>query len=226
MARSRLGLLIINTLCILLVSCGSIHDNRRFAAATGRLDQPDGEAIHHNMESDTETIESSCAPEDVNENGECISPFAPKFNPGDIIELYNVESPDIQIVFPSIVNGRVMSDSETTYHVTKTTDGRVVNSIPEKHLHPYVPYEIGSEALCNIGEFNPPDKPSSVRARPIIFQCIVLGYQPAAQKGAMVLQGSYEVRVKDTRQNEEYVTNVPVWKMQRRYLAPAATATA
>ena len=139
--------------------------------------------------------------------------------PGDIIELYNDGSPDIQIVFPSIVNGRVVSGTETTYHITKTTDGRVVNSIPERHLHHYVPYEIGSEALCNVGEFTSPDKPASVRSRPLIFQCTVLGYEPAAEKGALVLQGIYEVRVKDTRNDEEYVTKVPVWKMQRRYLA-------
>lgn len=70
-----------------------------------------------------------------------------------------------------------------------------------------------------MGEFTPPDKPSSVRSRPIIFQCTVLGYEPAAETGAMMLQGTYEVKVKDTRMNEEYVTSVPVWKMQRHYLA-------
>jgi hypothetical protein len=169
----------------------------------------------------TESIDISCTPDEMNETGECPSPFAPKFTPGDIIELYNVDSPDIQIVFPSIVNGRVVSSEGTVYHITKTTDGRVVNSIPERHLHPYKPYEIGSEALCNVGEFTPPDKPASVRSRPMIFQCTVLGYEPAAAAGAMVLQGTYEVKVKDTRLNEEYVANVPVWKMQRHYLASA-----
>lgn len=221
MARSKLGILLINALCNPLVYSGSIHDSRRFAAASSRLDEPDSSRSIHADPSDT----TACAPEEMNESGECLSPYAPKFTPGDIIELYNVESPDIQIVFPSIVNGRVISDSETTYHITKTTDGRVVNSIPERHLHPYKPYEIGSEALCNVGEYTPPDKPSSVRSRPIIFQCTVMGYHPAAQKGAMVLQGEYEVKVKDTKKNEEYVTSIPVWKMQRRYLAkPAVTA--
>ena len=222
MARSQLGFLLINVLGILLVTCGTIHPGHRStvsAAAAGRLDQPEGSTqTQHSVE------EFTCEEHEQNENGECISPlgYQPKFNPVDIIELYNTESQDIQIVFPSIVNGRIVSESETIYQVTKTTDGRVVNSIPEKHLHPYVPYEIGSDALCNIGEFNPPDKAASVRSRPIIVQCTVLGYEPMAEKGAMVLQGKYEVRVKDTRKNEEYVTSVPVWKMQRRYLATMA----
>lgn len=214
MARSKLGILI-NSICILLVSCGSIHDSTRFAAATSRLDQPDSDMMTQHAPSQ----EGACTQNDRNEYGECPSPYAPRFMPGDIIELYNDGSPDIQIVFPSIVNGRVVSGTETTYHITKTTDGRVVNSIPERHLHHYVPYEIGSEALCNVGEFTSPDKPASVRSRPLIFQCTVLGYEPAAEKGALVLQGIYEVRVKDTRNDEEYVTKVPVWKMQRRYLA-------
>jgi hypothetical protein len=217
MARSTLGILLINALFNPLVSCGSIHDSRRFAAATAsRIDQPEASETPP-----IQTTDISCTPDEMNETGECPSPFAPKFTPGDIIELYNVDSPDIQIVFPSIVNGRVVSSEGTTYHITKTTDGRVVNSIPERHVHHYKPYEIGSDALCNVGEFTPPDKPSSVRSRPIIFQCTVLGYEPAAETGAMMLQGTYEVKVKDTRMNEEYVTSVPVWKMQRHYLASA-----
>ena len=221
MARSKFGLIVINSLCMLLVSCGPIHRGRQFAAAAGRFDQPESEVIHHDVSPEEHNTGYGCEPHEMHD-GECPSPYAPKFEPGDIIELYNTDSPDIQIVFPSIVNGRVVGGSETTYHVTKTTDGRVVNSIPERHLHHYVPYEIGSEALCNVGEYNPPDKPSSFRSRPMIFQCTVLGYEPAAQSGAMVLQGEYEVRVQDRRENKEYVTHIPVWKMQRRYLANAS----
>ncbi|KAL3798822.1 hypothetical protein HJC23_004610 [Cyclotella cryptica] len=227
MARPQLGFLLINVLGVLLVTCGTIHQ-RPFssvsAAAAGRLDQPEGDEIHRHGEMGQSADDHACESNELNEFGECETPFhyPPQFSPGDIIELFNTESRDIQIVFPSIVNGRVSSDSGTVYHITKTTDGRVVNSIPEKHLHPYVPYAIGSEALCNIGEFSPPDKVASLRARPIIVQCTVLEYEPAAEKGAMVLQGKYEVRVKDTRVNEEYITTVPVWKMQRRYLATVA----
>jgi len=70
---------------------------------------------------------------------------------------------------------------------------------------------VGSEALCNIGEFKP--------ARPVIVRCTVLGYEAAARRGAMVLQGMYEVKVHTTKENEEYETNLPVWKLQRRYQA-------
>jgi hypothetical protein len=47
----------------------------------------------------------------------------------------------------------------------------------------------------------------------------VRGYDPAASRGALVLQGTYAVRVHATRANDEYDANLPVWKLQRRYLA-------
>lgn len=139
-----------------------------------------------------------------------------KFHSGDIIELYNTDSRDIQIVFPSIVKGRDPT-SPQHYRVTKTTDGKEVTNLPEKFLHMYVPYSVGDEALCNIGEFK--------KARPIIVRCTVLSYEQAASRGAMVLQGNYEVQVHATKANEEYTTTLPVWKLQRRYLATANTAT-
>ena len=134
-----------------------------------------------------------------------------RFKIGDIVELYNTESQHVQIVFPSLVKGR---DGPTGgYRVTKTTDGKEVANIPDKHVHLYVPYREGDEALCNIGEFKP--------ARPIIVRCTVLDYQLAATRGAMVLQGRYSVRVSKTKANEEYETQLPVWKLQRRYRASA-----
>mmetsp|Transcript_31370 Transcript_31370/g.66026 ORF Transcript_31370/g.66026 Transcript_31370/m.66026 type:complete len:260 (+) Transcript_31370:115-894(+) len=139
----------------------------------------------------------------------------PKFQSGDIIELYNTESPDIQIVFPSIVKGVDPSPSGGLYRVTKTTDGKEVTNLPEKFLHKYVPYSAGDEALCNIGEFK--------KARPIIVRCTVIEYEPAASRGAMVLQGDYSVQVHATKANEEYETSLPVWKLQRRYRATATT---
>jgi len=142
----------------------------------------------------------------------------PKFQPGDIIELYNTESRDIQIVFPSIVKGRDPSDPTGGYRVTKTTDGKEVKDLPEKFLHMYVPYTHGDEALCNIGEFR--------ANRPIIVRCTVKSYEPAASRGAMVLQGSYEVMVHATKANEEYETNLPVWKLQRRYSSTGKGVTA
>lgn len=140
----------------------------------------------------------------------------PKFRNGDIIELYNTESRDIQIVFPSIVKARDPSDPTGGYRVTKTTDGTEVKNLPEKFLHMYVPYSEGDEALCNIGEFR--------ANRPIIVRCTVRGYEAAAKRGAMVLQGNYSVQVHATKANEEYTTNLPVWKLQRRYLATAKAA--
>lgn len=140
----------------------------------------------------------------------------PKFKTGDIIELYNTDSRDIQIVFPSIVKGR---DTNTgTYRVTKTTDGKEVTNLPEKYLHLYIPYDIGSLALCNVGSFSN----KANENRPIIVQCTVENYMPAAKRGAMVLQGKYSVLVHETNVNgnvkEEYRTTLPVWKLQRRYL--------
>jgi len=136
-----------------------------------------------------------------------------RFKAGDIIELYNAESKDIQIVFPSIVKG---IDPSAGYHVTKTTDGKEVKNLPEKFLHKYVPYSVGDEVLCNIGEFK--------KARPIIVRCTVIEYEPAAKRGAMVLQGKYSVQVHPTKANEEYTTSLPVWKLQRRYRAGATMA--
>lgn len=152
------------------------------------------------------------------DTGDC--PTAKKrtrFQSGDVIELYNTESRDIQIVFPSIVKGRDAASDGGGFTVTKTTDGKEVKNIPEKFLHMYEPYTIGSEVLCNIGEFKP--------ARPIIVRCTVLDYNAAAERGAMVLQGHYSVQVHATKANEEYVTELPVWKLQRRYLAGGVTAT-
>ena len=116
------------------------------------------------------------------------------------------------------MKGRDLSDPAGGYRVTKTTDGKEVKNLPEKFLHMYVPYEPGDEALCNIGEFR--------ANRPIIVRCTVIKYEPAASRGAMVLQGNYEVQVHATKANEEYETNLPVWKLQRRYLSKGATATA
>ena len=140
----------------------------------------------------------------------------PKFKTGDIIELYNTDSRDIQIVFPSIVKGRDVNTG--MYRVTKTTDGKEVTNLPEKYLHSYIPYDIGQLVLCNIGSFSN----KSNENRPIIVQCTVEDYMPAAKRGAMVLQGKYSVLVHETNVNgnvkEEYRTTLPVWKLQRRYL--------
>lgn len=139
-----------------------------------------------------------------------------RFQSGDVIELYNTESQDIQIVFPSLVRGRDPDSASGGYRVTKTTDGKEVRDIPDRHMHPYAPYSSGDEALCNIGEFKP--------SRPIIVRCTVLSYEPAAARGAMVLQGVYEVQIHATKANEEYETRLPVWKLQRRYQATGGSS--
>ena len=136
-----------------------------------------------------------------------------KFKTGDIIELYNPDSKDIQIVFPSIVKG-VESDGGGGYRIAKTTDGKEVKNVSEKYLHMYTPYSIGDNALCNIGEFSN----KANENRPIIVQCTIVNYELAAERGAMVLQGKYQVTIHKTKVNEEYETELPVWKLQRRYL--------
>ena len=59
----------------------------------------------------------------------------------------------------------------------------------------------------------------SGKSSPIIVRCTVLGYEPKATAGAMILQGTYGVRVHATKANGEYDATLPVWKLQRRYLA-------
>ena len=119
--------------------------------------------------------------------------------------------------------------------MTKTTDGREVAGLHERFVHAYVPYGPGDEALCNIGTYpgarggggddggdDGGDRGGNVRgggSSPIIVRCTVLGYQPRATGGAMLLQGSYEVRVHATRASGEHDATLPVWKLQRRYLA-------
>ena len=160
---------------------------------------------------------------DIDTSKEDVSQHTPKTNPqskyktGDIIELYNPDSKDIQIVFPSIVKGRdPNAPNGQGYRVTKTTDGKEVTNLPERYLHEYKPYEVNDEALCNIGTFSNKINEN----RPIIVGCTVLNYEPAATKGALVLQGKYEVLVHKAKVNgvekEEYKTELPVWKLQRR----------
>ncbi|EJK77662.1 hypothetical protein THAOC_00494 [Thalassiosira oceanica] len=160
----------------------------------------------------TNEDEASQSPETRSSQEETTPPIAPsKFNVGDVIELYNTESMDIQIVFPSIVKG-IETSPPGGYRVTKTTDGKEVRNIPEKYLHNYQPYKIGAEVLCNIGEFK--------KSRPIIVRCTVLDYEPATPpRGALVLQGNYRVQVHETKANPAHETTLPVWKLQRRYLA-------
>ena len=92
---------------------------------------------------------------------------------------------------------------------------------------------MGDEALCNIGEFIPPSsdddndskeqqqqqQQQQRQSQSIIVKCTVEKYTPAAKRGALVLQGQYTVRVHEQRQQEEYVTILPVWKLQHRHVA-------
>ncbi|KAL7550770.1 hypothetical protein ACHAWF_013991 [Thalassiosira exigua] len=186
------------------------HDNAEGPPGAARARKHDPRTV---KSSRGERVASAQCP-----SGDCeaIRPVVgrPRFQSGDIIELYNADSRDIQIVFPSIVKGRDPGSSGG-YSVTKTTDGKEVKNIPERFLHHYEPYGKGDEALCNIGEFKP--------ARPIIVRCTILDYAPVASRGAMVLQGNYSVQVHATKANDEYETQLPVWKLQRRYLATATT---
>ena len=120
--------------------------------------------------------------------------------------------------------------AENGYRVTKTTDGREVRDLNERLLHLYVPYNVADEALCNIGDFTPPPNNNSEeqqqqqqqQSQSIIVKCTVEKYTPAAKYGALVLHGQYTVRVHAQQQRggqEEYVTTLPVWKLQRRHVA-------
>jgi hypothetical protein len=149
-----------------------------------------------------DSLTSATTAENGNTNGG-------KYQSGDVVELFNESSQDIQIVFPSLVGG--VDPDGGGYTVTKTTDGKDVQNIPERFLHHYIPYKVGAEVLCNIGDFKP--------ARPMIVRCTVLGYEATETKGAKVLQNNYSVKVHQTKANDEFETKLPVWKMQRRYRA-------
>ena len=232
----------------------STSDDR--ADSTLSLSGPGGQARHHRhrrgADGDDEEGTSAAATDDYPHR------YRPRFRRGDVVELYNTKSSDVQIAFPSIVMGydyrapvETSHDNDTAggggegvgggegaggYRVTRTTDGREITGLHERHVHPYVPYGIGDEALCNIGTYpgsglRGGNRGDGVVGRgrggggggekggPIIVRCTVHEYKPAATRGAFILQGEYLVRVHASRANEEYNTTLPVWKLQRRYLA-------
>lgn len=212
-----------------VMAVASAANTATAAVATSCVDNPDqpgcnNEGSYYNQDAtcETEGVDGECESPLLKEkksdsaavmengvrSGESVgSGYQQKYHNGDVVELFNDSSQDIQIVFPSLVSGN--DPSRGVYHVTKTTDGLEVRNIPERHLHHYVPYKIGSEVLCNIGDFKP--------ARPMIVRCTVLAYEAVAVKGAKVLQNNYTVRVHQTKGNDEFETTLPVWKMQRRY---------
>eukprot|EP00970_Alexandrium_tamarense_P012277 scaffold2849_cov203-Alexandrium_tamarense.AAC.30 len=51
--------------------------------------------------------------------------------------------------------------------------------VPEKYIHPYLPYSRRTDTLCNIGEFGR------------IVPCIIEEYEAESAEGALVLQGNH-----------------------------------
>ena len=149
----------------------STSDDR--ADSTSSLSGPGGRARHHRHRQgaggDDEEGASAAAADDYPHR------YRPRFRRGDVVKLYNTESSDVQIAFPSIVMGydyrapvETSHDNDTAgsggegigggegaggYRVTRTTDGREITGLHERHVHPYVLYGIGDEALCNIGTY-------------------------------------------------------------------------
>ena len=213
-----------------LASAANTAQTGGTGATTSCVENPDQPKCSPGESSDSSSSQDdSC--ESTSEDGECASPLPAKkersasaadaeatasgvgsapyqnFHVGDVIELFNTESQDIQIVFPSLVAGD--NPMGGGYHITKTTDGTEVKNIPDRFLHHYIPYKIGSEVLCNIGDF---------KARPMIVKCTVLAYDATVTKGAKVLQNEYSVKVHQTKANDEFEATLPVWKMQRRFV--------
>ena len=56
--------------------------------------------------------------------------------------------------------------------------------VPEKYIHPYLPYSRRTDTLCNIGEFG--------RGNVRIVPCIIEEYEAESAEGALVLQGKYK----------------------------------
>ncbi len=94
------------------------------------------------------------------------------------------------------------------YNVIQTTDGEVTSSVGKDLLSLYEPYDIGSEALCNMGTYG--------SGHVEFVPCSILQYSPLLTKRPTALQGKYQVRIYERAGNVERVTMLPMWKVTKR----------
>lgn len=96
------------------------------------------------------------------------------------------------------------------YDLVRASDGFKVLQIPESSLRYYEPYPIGTEALCNIGDFG--------KGRDDVEPCFVQDYIPVGEEETTssgpltVLNNQYMVSVQG---RTDYHTSLPIWKVQR-----------
>ena len=98
------------------------------------------------------------------------------------------------------------------YDLVRASDGFKVNQMPESSIRHYMPYPIGTEALCNIGDVG--------KGNEDVKTCIIQDYIPMESEETTpnvetILQNQYMVSVQQGSMDGEYHTTLPVWKVQR-----------
>mmetsp|Transcript_31736 Transcript_31736/g.67279 ORF Transcript_31736/g.67279 Transcript_31736/m.67279 type:complete len:264 (-) Transcript_31736:122-913(-) len=99
-------------------------------------------------------------------------------------------------------------NEDETYDLIRATDGEGTSSVGQAFLSIYEPYDIGSEAHCNMGTYG------SDHAE--FVPCTILQYSSQLTKRSMVLQGKYEVRVYARDGEPEREILLPMWKVTKR----------
>mmetsp|Transcript_18675 Transcript_18675/g.38659 ORF Transcript_18675/g.38659 Transcript_18675/m.38659 type:complete len:277 (+) Transcript_18675:207-1037(+) len=98
-------------------------------------------------------------------------------------------------------------NEDGTYDLIRATDGEVTSSVRQDILSLYKPYDIGSEALCNIGSYG------SGHAE--FVPCSILHYSPRSSEGPVVLQGKYKVRIYNREGELDREATLPLWKVTK-----------
>mmetsp|Transcript_1717 Transcript_1717/g.3313 ORF Transcript_1717/g.3313 Transcript_1717/m.3313 type:complete len:264 (-) Transcript_1717:131-922(-) len=98
-------------------------------------------------------------------------------------------------------------NEDETYDLIRATDGEVTSSVRQDILSLYKPYDIGSEALCNIGSYG------SGHAE--FVPCSILHYSPRSSEGPVVLQGKYKVRIYNREGELDREATLPLWKVTK-----------
>ena len=76
---------------------------------------------------------------------------APTFHVGEIVEqIYNDYSRKVRILYPYQVE-EIHSSGDIRYTIVRLEDGLRLEKLPESSLRQYLPYEIDTLALCNVG---------------------------------------------------------------------------
>ncbi len=122
------------------------------------------------------------------------------FRVGDVVQIRGTAS-----AAPWKIQSR---NQDGTYCVIQTTDGEVTSSVRQDNLSLYEPYDIGSEALCNMGTYG--------SGHVDFVPCSILQYSPLLTKRPTVLQGKYKVRIYEREGDVERFSMLPMWEVTKR----------